>query len=383
MKHLIIFSMLILTIGSMGCAKKAAVSKDDSELDSADTQSSDPNSQSTDSDDDSSSNTYGISYFDTDPASDCPHPHVVENCANGWCEIPAGCYIWGSPEDQPCRGANTENQVQVTLTQSFIIQQTEVTQTQWEAAGFPNPVPNGVNGDADVGQNKPIIYVNWYEAMAFANALSDKEGFERCYDLSDCTGSIGSGCSEGEESCDNDDLEDVFNCPGDPHVHENWYACSGYRLPTNAEWEYAARAGTSTATYNGDFENSLEYGDVYEVPVLEPIAWYRSSENGNSLHDVAQKQPNRWGLYDVLGNAREWIDYVFNGYSLATNEGTDGPLIDPMGIKDDTILRRPLRGGFYTSYACRTSVTNNNEDSSDDRSLLNSFRLVRTLSLKK
>jgi formylglycine-generating enzyme required for sulfatase activity len=77
------------------------------------------------------------------------------------------------------------------------------------------------------------------------------------------------------------------------------YGCEGYRLPTESEWEYAARAGTTEATYNGDIAS----GDCDSAsPVLEPIAWH----SGSTTHPAAQKDANAWGVYDMLGNVLEW-----------------------------------------------------------------------------
>ena len=126
---------------------------DDSALDTAFDSEDDSQSDSDSSD---------VTHFDTDPTGECVHPRITEKCSDGWCEIPPGCYIYGSPEDQPCRGALTETQVQVTLTRGFMMQQTEVTQAQWEEMGFENPVESGAFRDY-VAPKKPFTYVNWDE----------------------------------------------------------------------------------------------------------------------------------------------------------------------------------------------------------------------------
>ena len=274
---------------------------------------------------------------DTSVTLDCPEVPDPANCANGWCRIEPGTFVLGSPETEPCRGLNTEQQAQVTLTRPFLIQQHEVTQAEWEAAGFPNP-------SRSVGPDKPVGLIDWFEAMAYANDLSDKAGLPRCYDLSSCTGTIGSGCPGRPDDfcCSPNEILDVFACTGEMHTYANWYECPGYRLPTGPEWEYAARAGTTTATYNGDVTTDSSSCQVDDA--VEPIAWY-CANSGNTVRDVCGKAPNAWGLYDLIGNAFELNDWCYNGHSLAFNEGSDGPFTDPLGETSPLCDRVPLRGG--------------------------------------
>jgi sulfatase modifying factor 1 len=270
----------------------------------------------------------------TDP--NCIHPDVVESCDNGWCQIPPGCFITGSPEDETGHGARSEIQNQVTLTHSFEIQQFEVTQGQWEDAGFTDPSTFGPNGSglcADL--DCPVDNINWYEAVAFANRMSELHVpvLPPCYTMENYTGEVGKGMV----------CESVtVNAP-------TIYECEGYRLPTVYEAEYAARAGTTTAFYSGDIT-------YYEIPSecnidenLDHIGWYCLNSE-NKSHPVGQKEPNEWGLYDVSGNVFEWVDSRFNGRGSG-----DAPVIDPVGPSDGT--DRILRGGSWNSWSvyCRSA----------------------------
>lgn len=127
-----------------------------------------------------------------------------------------------------------------------------VTQEEYEAVIGSNP-------SEDRDPNYPVTNVSWYDAVAYANALSVKEGLTPFYKI------------EGTK---------VENIPG----------ANGYRLPTEEEWEYCCRAGTT-----GD-----RYGD------LDEIAWYSGNSNDH-IHEVGQKKPNNFGLYDTLGNVWEWV----------------------------------------------------------------------------
>lgn len=300
------------------------------------------------------------------PNSGCVHPPVVESCGVGWCRIPHGCFILGSPPCEWGRGLVSENQAQVTLTHDFEIAQTETTQALWTSLGFSNPSGNAVNCTDDggtcgdcIGAQCPVGNVSPQEAMAFANALSDvhQPPLPHCYMLQGCTGQTG-GADAG------------LTCSSAALTTSSAYDCIGYRLPTEAEFEYAARGGTTAAFWNG----GIASGDksCRSDPHLEAIGWY-CFNSGNFSHPVAQKAKNPWGLYDVAGNV---VEYMSNDYSGAGYG--KGPLVDPLGGLMTSAT--DARGGVATfiGSVCR-SASRAVVLSPTGRAPLLGFRLVRTL----
>jgi formylglycine-generating enzyme required for sulfatase activity len=290
----------------------------------------------------------------------CEHPPVVAACAGGFCRIPAGCFTLGSPATEPCRSPSAESQVRIRLTHMFDISEHEVTQAEWHDIGFLKPI-----GPSDCPEC-PITYVDWFEALAYANALSANEGRAICYDLFCCEGTVGEGCQVGEPGCG----ETTFRCDCDLARYSPPQECPGYRLPTVAEWQYAARAGTTTATYRGDL--TAAGPDCEGDPVLDLIAWHCG--NTSEEQPVGMKSPNDWGLFDMLGSAWEWVDTCYSGGPL----GEPGEiLVDPVGPTGTPV--RSIVGGSWREPPCHARAAMMPGFPPETRGAGLGFRIVRTV----
>jgi formylglycine-generating enzyme required for sulfatase activity len=194
-----------------------------------------------------------------------PRPALLEMVA-----IKSGSFLMGS-KDGDRRAHPDEHPQHRVEVDAFFLGKYAVTQEQYEEV-------TGTNPSAHKGSREPVTDVSWVDAATFCNSLSKREGLEPAYDI------------EGEQV--------------------NWNeGAEGYRLPTEEEWECAARAGTQTAWSFGDDESQVgEY------------AWL-GENSGGAPHPVGEKSPNPWGLFDMHGNVWEWCWDVYGAYSTASRSG--------------------------------------------------------------
>ena len=195
------------------------------------------------------------------------------------------------------------------VVRSFLMDRNLVTQEQFQKI-------TGANPSRWKGDKNPVEQLRWADALAYCNLRSEREGLTPCYNLK-------------SEQCN--------------------FEATGYRLPTEAEWEYACRAGTTTAYFFGDTPAKIS-----------TYAWHDKNADGHP-HPVGQKQPNPWGLYDMTGNVWEWCNdnYQVDYYTISPRENPHGP---PTGTN------KVLRGGAWRFSAdnCRSGYRYNESPGAAD-----------------
>ncbi len=312
----------------------------------------------------------GFCAHDEAPAL-CPRDCPLE----GFALVPPGSFEMGSPP----QGDGWDEigvelpQRTVHITRPLWAKKTEVTQEEWSALMGAESRPSL---HAGCGDDCPVEQVTWWEALAWCNARSTHEGLPECYTLNGCNENTpGEGMVCGGVEVNTGD--------GNPLL------CEGYRLPTEAEWEYFARAGTTTYFFTGKLSDRGDY-----EPKLDPVAWYRGSEKVSyavkdeednpfswpgprslGTHPAGAKQANAWGLHDTAGNVAEWVWNRFYWYWDLPD-----PDVDPVAgaqAEDSNVVRG---GGFAdTATGCRASSRSRVLHDARDGGV--GFRPVRTVGI--
>lgn len=185
----------------------------------------------------------------------------------------------------------------------------------------------GYNPPSTNNADFPVGNVSWFDAIAYCNALSRTVG-----------------------------LEEAYVIDGGNSVRWKGLDALGYRLPTEAEWEYAGRAGTTGDLYN----------NVNPTSAVNAVAWHEGN-SGDTFHPVGQKLPNSWGFFDMFGNIFEWC---WDWYE----ENPEGASLDPVGPVDGE--QRVQRGGYYKSLSF--SLSNRSHWEPSNAAFLCGFRPVRS-----
>lgn len=247
-----------------------------------------------------------------EPAFGQESKEVVNSIGMKLILIPKGTFAMGSPATEELRGVD-EVAHEVTISKDFYLGVTEVTQTQYAKVMGANPSKFKGQQQADK-PDYPVENISWQDAVDFCKRLSD--------------------------------------------LPEEKAAGRVYRLPTEAEWEYACRAGAKTTYFFGNDPKSLSNH-----------AWFEGNNNNERTHPVGQKKANAWGLYDMHGNVWEWCGDWYGDYPQAA-------VTDPSGPNEGTL--RVLRGGGWKDTEAIVRTARRGRITPDHTSIYLGFRIALT-----
>lgn len=250
--------------------------------------------------------------------------------------VKAGSFTMGSNT-----GDSTEKpEHSVTISEDYYIGKYEVTQKLYKDLMKKNPSRHR-------GDNLPVQYVTWYDAIEFCNALSKKEGLIPYYEIDKIN-------KDYINTLEYDDLKWSVKYNKD---------ANGYRLPTEAQWEFAARGGIKSKNYRYSGSNSLDEVawtrlNSGDKRLTEDASYNDFTENNCQSRKVGTKKPNELGIYDMSGNASEWCNDFYRDYTTKS-------LIDPhttANIDSQNHGRRVLRGGSWYRAANYSTVVSREYD---------------------
>ena len=253
--------------------------------------------------------------IDQAPLSTSVPPADWTDLADHWVWVEPGSFVMGSPESEAGRETDESPQHEVTISGGFHLGKYTVTRGQWERVMGTSPW----EGESSIPSSPvfPAVFISWDDVQQLISRLNSSNGYWR------------------------------------------------YRLPTEAEWEYACRAGTSTMWSFGEDRHAL--GDY---------AWYIDSEaeaKDQTPREVGAKLPNPWGLHDMHGNVWEWCLDVYGEDYYSRS-----PAVDPQGPNSDAGSSRVIRGGYFRYFTRHSRSASRNTRRPDERHRAIGVRLVRT-----
>jgi len=270
--------------------------------------------------------------------------------------IQSGTFAMGSPGTELGR-YDDETQHPVILSDGFYMGIYPVTQDQYEAVMGTGTNPSHFIAGPDTGEvqgRRPVETVSWFDAIVFCNKLSEKEHLNPAYEIQESSADAGSwtiDTTKWGEVPDSTSHANFARWNGVRMVS----GATGYRLPSEAQWEYACRAGTVTMYSFGN-----------DAALLGQYAWY-GSNSGIKTHEVGKKLPNAWGLYDMHGNIWEWCWDWYGLYNSSSQPDPQGPSVGSDRIR---------RGGcwYNTNINVRSALRDADDPSGKDNNI--GFRVM-------
>ncbi len=302
-----------------------------------------------------------LCFFNCDQPTDSEPGDSEQVVPDGMVKIAAAGQSFEMGQPDPDIGGEGNSDVEqpvhtVEFTYDFWMDTVEVTQAKYEEvmsnaySGYSTPELSN-----SIGDDYPIHNVLWGDAALYCNARSLEEGYDTVYTYDSISGIPGFNCELVGVSFD--------------------LSANGYRLPTEAEWEYAYKGGTQTDYYwNRDYEEGYPSTQEDSVEINENAVWRGNSYDLNSSdpdygpHPVGSKKPNNYGLYDMAGNLTEWCNDYYGEYE-------SGPVTDPQG--PETGNQRSVRGGNWGNHAIMLRATNRDFSAPNYAYAFVGFRLVK------
>ncbi len=258
--------------------------------------------------------------------------YVINQAPSGFVYVPGGTFTMGGNGQLPVHSVNLNG---------FYIGNLEVTQGEWQALMGTNPAHS-----YGVGANYPVYYISWYAILKYCNLRSMEEGLTPVYSISGSTDPAHWGAVPTTEST-------IWNAA----VYS--LTANGYRLPTEAEWEYAARGATNIPDYL--------YSGSDDIAV---VSWYAGNNSPNGSKQVGGKVPNGLGIHDMSGNVWEWVWDRYGSYSADLQDNPTGPTNG---------FSRVYRGGGWDDPAGNCMVTTRTGVTEAGYGMTIGFRLCRSV----